>query len=385
MQKQQLAIGSLFGEQFADAYRVAVQVSEDYGLMKDNPNFMMQKFQNSVNNSRSQTVINGGFGMTAGTSLGSRADQVELNNFLRVIEEFTAALRKFTMIHMDDIVRAMFALAEALLAFGSLFDGEDGQIDQMLEDLIIAKKEKGKDQRKELGVNFATTKKALMTRLYEAGYTDPTAANQIIEEVIKAENPEQVMKSFTVRAPGSSDKFKADVRDMFILGDILRISAKKMINYDRDSEKGLVDTVDPLKALDENIQRNVILRKEGLKQVRDKTARDEYKHLYKDIKKASPKEAEDRAKELEELKQKEADKLKPFWMRQSKFMLPSSIRSVGGDKMLQNMNQIGQQMIASHNVIEVNLNGKQIGRIEETIENKGKRTNYFNAGNIATG
>lgn len=277
--KQMVALESLpGGASIANGYQVVTDVAEAYGYGKGNNRFnVMGALYNSVNNDSNRSLMYERFGMTKEIGLGSKENQRKLNDFTKLITAIEEAVKKFTMVHFDDVTRAMQELALALLSFIAFFGNKDSTAAKLKEVIERRIKFEGETDREKLGKNAAIVRLALLNRLKKAGYTG-AAAEGIIQEGVDAQNPDEIMKGLLLRK-GSTPTFNKYLRDIFILSSKYRNMQKDMLDYDLSKNKTIVNPHNLENEGDKNFDENTTLFKENL----DAVQPGEWKKLLKNV------------------------------------------------------------------------------------------------------
>lgn len=275
---QMQALESIFGTSTANGYQVATDVAKAYGLATGKNRYnVMGALYNSVNNDSNRSLIYERFGMTKEIGLGSEENQRKLNDFTKLITAIEEAVKKFTMVHFDDVTRAMQELALALLSFIAFFGNKDSTVAKLKEVLERRIKFEGETDREKLGKNAAIVRLALLNRLKKAGYTG-AAAEGIIQEGVNAQNPDEIMKGLLLRK-GSTPTFNKYLRDIFILSSKYRNMQNDMFNYDVSKNKTTVNPHNLENEGDKNFDENTTLFKENL----DAVQPGEWKKLLKNV------------------------------------------------------------------------------------------------------
>lgn len=264
--KQMLALQSIFGGSAATGYQVATDVSSAYGLInKKNRNNMMGALSNSVNNNQTKATIYEQFGMLRDNTLGSEENQKNLNDFLRVLTSIEDALKKFTMVHMDEITRAMQELALAMLKFIAFFGGKDSAAGKLAATIQRRLNYEGAEDREKLGKNSAVVRLALMKELKAGGYTGDSAL-EIVNEMANAQDTADIAARLNMRK-GSTPTFTKDrIRNLLILGSKYRDLEIEKANYDRTdpSKRTTVNPGNLENIMDKSFDLNTTLRKEDM-------------------------------------------------------------------------------------------------------------------------
>jgi hypothetical protein len=375
LRKHQMAALKLFGGSMATGYQVMTDVAKNYNLVNDkNRDNVMGAFYDHTNNNRTRTMVYKGFGMTAEAGLGSEENIKALNDFNQTMILFAEALKSFTMIHIDDVVRAMVALAKALLEFVVALPGRQPTAEKLLKDLNKITYIEGEKQRQVLGENTDIARKALVGKLAEAGYTGP-AARGIINEIldVKEGGSEELLKIFTSRPDiekyhGEEYKKKYPgqslTRDLFILADAYSYVQYYKFKHDLTpkSKRGLVDTGDLFNEFNDNYYRDKTLEDNNYRGI---TGAD-YRRLIKGVKlkKGDKGEAD---KDLNEVSNGEYDKVRaeadqsflmPNFNHLMRYDLPSRSLDPGGSFFNKNMQ--GTQNVSVENILKLQINGKEI-------------------------
>lgn len=279
---QMQALESIFGTSTSNGYQVATDVASAYGLAKGKNRFnVMGGMYNLVNNNKTKSTIYESLGLTKESGLGSEKNIKALNDFTTSITAFEEALKKFTMIHFDDIARAMQELALALFKFLAWFN-KDGTAAKIAEVLERRMKFTAKDDRKELTRNMTIIDRALRQELKAVEYTGP-AAEGIINEGIAAKTPEDIMDLLLMRK-GSTDKFDEEaIRRIFILSAKNRKMHRELARFDRADPKDRtsIDSYDLENEGNNNSDENIII----YNKLKNKAAVQpgELKNLIKDV------------------------------------------------------------------------------------------------------
>lgn len=257
---QMLALESVFDSSMANAYQATTDIASAYGLAKGKNRYnVMGAIYSSVNNNTARSTFNEALGLTKESGLGSERNIKALNDFTASITAFEEALKKFTMVHFDDIARAMQELALALLKFLAWFD-KDGTAAKIADVMERRMKFTAKDDRKELTRNMTIIDRALRRELKKARYTG-TKAEEIINEGIAAKTPEEIMERLLQRK-GSTDKFDEEaIRRMFILSVKNRKMHRELLRFDLadPNDKTSIDSYDLENEGDNNPNENIVI------------------------------------------------------------------------------------------------------------------------------
>jgi hypothetical protein len=255
---QMLALESIFDSSMSNAYQATTDIATAYGLGKNRYDVMGGMY-NLVNNNMTKSTIYESLGLTKESGLGSEKNIKALNDFTASITALEEAIKKFTMVHFDDIARAMQELALALLKFLAWFD-KDGTAAKLADVLERRMKFTAKDDRKELTRNMTIIDRALRRELEKARYTG-TAAEEIINEGIAANTPEEIMERLLQRK-GSPKEFNEEaIRRIFILSAKNRKMHKELLRFDLadPNDKTSIDSYDLENEGDNNSNENIVL------------------------------------------------------------------------------------------------------------------------------
>ena len=257
---QMIALESIFDSSMSNAYQAATDIASAYGLAKGKNRYnVMGALYDSVNNNTTRSTIYETLGLTKDIGFGSEKNIKALNDFTASITAFEEALKKFTTIHFDDIARAMQELALALLKFLAWFD-KDGTAAKIADVLERRMKFTAKDDRKELTRNMTIIDRALRRELKKARYTG-TAAEDIINEGIAANTPEEIMERLLQRK-GSPKEFDEEaIRRIFILSVKNRKMHRELLRFDLadPNDKTSIDSYDLENEGDNNSNENIVL------------------------------------------------------------------------------------------------------------------------------
>lgn len=310
--KQMLALESIFGNSTANGYQVMTDVASAYDLAKGKNRYdVMGAMYKSVNNNTTRSTIYEALGLTKETGFGSEKNIKALNDFTASITAFEEALKKFTMVHFDDIARAMQELALALFKFLAWFD-KNGTAAKIADVMERRMKFTAKDDRKELTRNMTIIDRALRRELKAAEYTGGPAED-IINEGIAAKTPEEIMERLLVRK-GSTKKFNEEaIRKIFILSAKNRKMHKELLRFDLadPKDKTSIDTYNLENEGDNNSNENIVI----YNYLKNKAAvqPEEFKNLVKDVGKINNRDLIQKSKAPlsdEQLRQRAIDRYK---------------------------------------------------------------------------